>query len=181
MGLFEFYILKFTSFSKSNISISGLTYMMARGVQQTWWPAQLGQPARVRLATIRSDDSSGRTRVSNSLPQPHAGQLSVFPFETRDTRPEPNPFSFQQVITTFWPFSTKSSLDPSRSGKISPLSDEIWARSRLIQPDFGLISLNPTIFRPDLDDSGHISAWSHQILPYFSLISPDPTIFRPRW
>ena len=126
------------------------TYV-SRSVQQTRRPAQPGQPPRVRPTATQSDDSSGRTQVLNSLTQPHAGRLLVFPFETRDTRPKSNPFSFRWVITNFQPVSAKSSPDPSRSGEISPLSNETWARSRQI--------------RLDIDESVQISAWSRQIWP----------------
>ena len=142
------------------------TYV-SRSVQQTRRLAQPGQPARVRPAATQSDDSSGRTRVLNSLTQPHAGRLSVFPFETRDTRPESNPFSFRWVITNFQPVSAKSSPDPSRSSEISPLSNEIWARSRRI--------------RLDIDESVQISAWSRQISTDLVRFQSNLARFRPWW
>ena len=102
------------------------------------------------------------------------GRLSVFPFETRETRPKLNPFSFRWVITTFQPFSVKSGPNPARSHhyptKFWPSLDgfgQISAWSRRLRTDFGLISLDPAIFRPDLEGSGQISARSRWIRPDF--------------
>ena len=70
-------------------------WVVVRIVHQTRRPTQPGQPDRVRPVATLSDDSGGRTRVPTKLTRPHAGQLSVFGFQTRDNRPEPNPLPFR--------------------------------------------------------------------------------------
>ena len=95
------------------------------------------------------------SKLTNPTPR---GLVVGFPFETHDTRPKPNPFSFRRVITNFQPVWAKSDPDPSRSDEISPLSNEIWARSQRIRPNLGQISTNLVRFWPDLVGSGQISA-----------------------
>ena len=144
---------------------------LTRTVHQTRRPAQLGQPARVQPASTRSDVSGGRTRVPTKLTRSHAGRLSVFGFQTRDTRPELNPLSFRWSITIFRPnparsrrYLTKSRPDLDGSGQIS-------IRSRRIQPYFGQISKDPVRFRPYLAESDQISS---------PVINPKPTRINPK-
>ena len=90
-------------------------------------PGNLLNPANL-LAT---DDSGGRTRVSNLITRPQVGRLSVFRFKTRDTQPKPNHLSFPAKYYEF----------PTKSNEIWPDFDgscQISDRSRRIQPDFDL-------------------------------------------
>ena len=128
-------------------------WLATRTVQKTRRPAQLGQPARVRPAATRFEDSDGRTRVPAKLTRPLTGRLSVFGFQTRNTWPEPIVYPYRRSITIFRPdparsryYPTKSKPDLDRSGQISP---------------------NLARFRPDLDKSSQILARSHRIRPNF--------------
>ena len=151
-----------------------------RTVQKTRRPAQPGQPARVRPAATRSEDSDGRTRVPAKLTRPLTGRLSVFGFQTRNTRPEPIVYPYRRSITIFRPDPARSSRYPTKSRPDLDGSGQISVRSRRIQPDFGQISKDPVRFRPDLDGSGQISVRSRRIRLYFGQISPNPARFCPR-
>ena len=151
---------------------------MFRTIHQTRRPAQPDQPARIRPASTRSDDSSGRTWVPTKLTRPHTGRLLVFGFQTRDNRPDPNPLSFWQSITISRPdparsrrYPTKSRLDLYGSGQIS-------TRSRQSQPDFVQISTDPARFWPDLAGSDQIS--SPVINPIPTRRDPKPTRPEPK-
>ena len=141
-----------------------------RTVQKTRRPAQPGQPAHVRPAATRSEDSDGRTRVPAKLTRPLTGRLSVFGFQTRNTRPEPIVYPYRRSITIFRPDPARSSRYPTKSRPDLDGSGQISVRSRRIQPDFGQISKDPVRFRPDLDGSGQISVRSRRIRLYFGQI-----------
>ena len=123
---------------------------MTRTVQKTRRPAQPGQPARVRPAATRSEDSDGRTRVPAKLTRPLTGRLSVFGVQTRNTRPEPIVYPYRRSITIFWPDPARSSRYPTKSRPDLNGSGQISVRSRWIRPYFGQISNDPVRFRPDL-------------------------------
>ena len=150
-----------------------------RTVQKTRRPAQPGQPARVRPAATRSEDSDGRTRVPAKRTRPLTGRLSVFGVQTRNTRPEPIVYPYRRSITIFRPDPARSSRYPMKSRPDLDGSSQISVRSRRIQPYFGQISKDPVRFRPDLDGSGQISVRSQRIRLYFGQISQDPVRFRP--
>ena len=92
------------------------------------------------------------------LTRPHASRLSVFGFQTRDTRPEPNPLSFRRSITIFRPDPARSHRYLTKSRRDLDRSDQISARSLQVWADFVRISMDSAIFRPDLVGSGQISS-----------------------
>ena len=133
--------------SKTDPKIDGV--IRSRTVQKTRRPAQPGQPARVRPAATRSEDSGGRTRVPAKLTRPLTGRLSVFGFQTRNTRPKPIVYPYRRSITIFRPDPARSSRYPTKSRPDLNGSGQISVRSRQIQPYFGQISKDPIRFRPD--------------------------------
>ena len=126
--------------------------METRIVQKTQRPAQPGQPAHVRPAATRSEDSGGRMRVPAKLTRPLTSRLSVFGFQTRNTRPKPIVYPYQRSITIFRPnstrssrYSTKSRPDLDGSGQISARSGQI--SSPMINPK--PTRINPKPMRPE--------------------------------
>ena len=146
-------------------------YVVNRTVQKTRRPAQPGQPARVRPAATRSEDSDGRTRVPAKLTRPLTGRLSVFGFQTRNTRPEPIVYPYRRSITIFRPDPARSSRYPTKSRPDLDGSGQISVRSRRIRPYFSQISQDPVRFRPDLAESGQVSS---------PVINPKPTRINPK-
>ena len=128
--------------------------MCTRIVQKTRRPTQPSQPAHVRPAATRSKDSGGWTRVPAKLTRPLTSRLSVFGFQTRNTRPEPIVYPYRRSITIFRPDPARSSRYPTKSRPDLDGSGQISVRSRRIRPYFGQISKDPVRFRPDLDGSG---------------------------
>ena len=128
--------------------------MCTRTVQKTRRPAQPNQPARVRPAATRFEDSGGWTRVPAKLTRSLTSRLSVFGFQTRNTRPESNVYPYRRSITIFRPDPTRSSRYPTKSRPDLDGSGQISVRSQRIQPYFDQISKDPVRFQPDLDGSG---------------------------
>ena len=136
-------------------------------------PAQPDQPARVRPAATRSDDSDGRTRVLSFSTRPHANWFWVFRFKTLDTRPKPSPlrlYPFWQYIMNFRPTSTRS-----RQELVQILRDPVRSCRYLTKS-------GPYLDRSDpyLDETGQISAKSRWIWLDFGQTSPNLTRFQPR-
>ena len=75
---------------------------VSSGVQANRRPAQ-----PVRPTVTRSDDSGGRTRFLTLLTRHPAGQLLVFQFNTRETRPEPKFMQYPPIFPDSSPFSLK--------------------------------------------------------------------------
>ena len=118
-----------------------------RTVQKTRRPAQPGQPARVRPAATWSEDSGGQTRVSTKLTRPLTGRLSVFGFQTRNTRPEP-------IVILI--------------GEVLRFSDQIRRDPAVTRWNLGQILTDSARFLSDLDGSSHISARYRRIRSDFS-------------
>ena len=110
-------------FRKCNLDTSS-----TRTVQKTRRPAQ--------PAATRSEDSGGRTRVPAKLTRPLTGRLSVFGFQTRNTRPEPIVYAYRRSITIFRPDLARSSRYPTKSRPDLDGSGHISARYRRIRSDF---------------------------------------------
>ena len=145
--------------------------MCTRIVQKTRRPTHPSQPARVRPAATRSKDSGGWTRVPAKLTRPLTSRLSVFGFQTRNTRPEPIVYPYRRSITIFRLDPARSNHYPTKSRPDLDGSGQISVQSQRIQPYFGQISKDPVRFRLDLAGSDQIS---------FQVINPKPTRINPK-
>ena len=117
-------------------------------------------------------------RVPAKLTRPLTSRLSVFGFQTRNTRPKPIVYPYQRSITIFRPDPARSSRYPTKSRPDLDRFGQISVRSRWIRPYFGQISNDPVRFRPDLAGSGQIS--SPVINPKPIRINPKPTRPEPK-
>ena len=159
----------------SSIVCYAIIMSIYRTVQKTRQPTQPGHHARVRPVGTWSDDSGCRMLVLAKLTRPHAGRLLVFGFQTRDTRPEPNPYPFRWNITIFRPDPARSHRFPTKYRPNLNGSGQISARSWQIRLDFGQISPDPSRFRPDLDRFGQISSLVISLIPTWI----NPKLTRP--
>ena len=134
------------------------------------------RPRSTRRHPIRQlrQSDAGSNEANPTL----TGRLSVFGFQTRNTRPEPIVYPYRQSITIFRPDPARSNHYPTKSRPDINASGQISVRSRRIRPDFGQISTDPIRFLLVLAGSGQIL--SPVINPKPTQINPKPTRPEPK-